>query len=107
MRALSFNRLPDPYYLEKFPAKSDSLLEDAEDPQFHALTGSEIVSLKEVRKSYCGGARPRPGGPGQSEAVKRNACKELQLLALYLMSAPEVSGGAVRFSAMVDEQCRH
>ncbi|MGH8554481.1 MAG: DUF4124 domain-containing protein [Gammaproteobacteria bacterium] len=85
----------------------DSVLQDAEDPQFDALSGSEIMSLKEVRKSYCVGARPGPGPRGQSEAVKRNACEELQYLARYLMSAPEVSGGAVSFSAMVDEQCRH
>ena len=84
----------------------DSVLHDAEDPQFQALTGSEIMSLKEVRKSYCVGARPGPGARAQSEAVKRNACEELQYLAPYLMSAGEVSAGAVSFSAMIDEQCR-
>ena len=80
----------------------DSVLQDAEDPQFNALTGSEIMSLKEVRKSYCGGR-----AQGQSEAVKRNACKELRYLARYLMSAGEVSAGAASFSAMVDQQCRY
>ena len=84
----------------------DSVLHDAEDPQFNALTGSEIMSLKEVRKSYCSGARPGPEARGRSEAVKRNACKELQYLARYLMSAGEVSTGAASFSTMVDEQCR-
>ena len=85
----------------------DSVLQDAEDPQFNALTGSEIMNLKEVRKSYCVGARPGPGARAQSEAVKRNACEELRHLAPYLMSAPEVSAGAVSFSAMVNDQCRH
>ncbi|MGH8507134.1 MAG: DUF4124 domain-containing protein [Gammaproteobacteria bacterium] len=81
----------------------ESVLHDAEDPQFDALSGSEIMSLKEVRKSYCGGTRP--GARGQSEAVKRNACEELQYLARNLMGL-EVSGGEVSFSAMVGEQCR-
>ncbi|MGH8524753.1 MAG: DUF4124 domain-containing protein, partial [Gammaproteobacteria bacterium] len=85
----------------------NSVLQDAEDPQFDALSGSEIMSLKEVRKSYCVGARPGPGARGQSEAVKRNACNELKYLARNLMGAPELGGDAVSFSAMVDEHCRH
>lgn len=84
----------------------DGVLYDAEDPQFDALSGSEIMELKEVRKSYCTGVRPGPSGFSQSAAVRRNACEELQYLSRYLTGSGEVSAGSVSFSAMVEEQCR-
>ena len=83
----------------------EEVVREAEDPQFGDMTASEIVNLKEVKKSYCGATWRGQGERVPSKAVKQNACKKLQGLSAYLMRQGTVSASALSFSTMVEAHC--
>lgn len=83
-----------------------NVLRNAENPEFNAMTATEIMNLKEVNKSYCSETWRGRGERVHRGVVTQNACKVLQDLSAYLMSQHFVSDSAVSFSAMVETQCR-